>query len=346
MTSARDERHLWLLLPLALLAALTLAFAAGARGAAIDCGADSGLAEPAGYADACPSAEAEPRPADAHPGGRHVFAATSFAFAHDIGPLTNNVVRHRLNDFPGQVVLGPNTRLIFGLDFDPGAKTLYALDQTSNQLGTMTLTSGAFTVVGPSAPLAGHYWSSLTIHPRTGKAYATSQGATAPALYTLNLKTGTATLVDLIDEATLIAAASVNCDGAMYAHDISRDSIFRVNTKTGATTFVGATGVNSNFAQGMDFDNTTGTLYAWTYQGDDENQYGTFSLKTGDLTPLASSDPEGEFEGATQTTCPPPNTTITKKPGKTDGEAQGGVPLRIVVQGLGVRVPPRPQAVP
>ena len=132
----------------------------------------------------------------------------------------------------------------------------------------------------------------------------------------------------------------------MYAHDISRDSIFRVNTKTGATTFVGATGVNSNFAQGMDFDNTTGTLYAWTYQGDDENQYGTFSLKTGDLTPLASSDPEGEFEGATQTTCPPPNTTITKTPGKLTGEAEGGVPLRILVQGLGVRVPPRPQAVP
>jgi hypothetical protein len=55
----------------------------------------------------------------------------------------------------------------------------------------------------------------------------------------------------------------------------------------------------------MDFDNGTGTLYAWTYQGGGANQYGTIDLATGALTPLSIDDPFGEFEGAALTYCPP-----------------------------------------
>jgi hypothetical protein len=313
MADTNGMRNRWFVLSLAALCAGVLGAAEGSRAAEIDCAAPSALIEPAGYAEACPTPETEPRPAQA---GGGVFAVTSFAFAHDIGPLTNNFVRHRLNDFDGQIVLGPNLRLIFGYDFDPHASRLYALDSVTNQLGTMNLTSGAFTSVGVATPLAGHTWSALTIHPRTGRAFATSGNTVTTALYTINLKTGGATLVDVETTTGIVVAASINCDGAMYVHDVSRDSIFRMNTKTAAVTFVGATGVNSNFAQGMDFDNTTGTLYAWTYQGAGANQYGTFNLTTGDLTPLATNDPEGEFEGATQTTCPPPNTRITKAPKK------------------------------
>ncbi|MGH2536738.1 MAG: DUF7507 domain-containing protein, partial [Candidatus Promineifilaceae bacterium] len=69
--------------------------------------------------------------------------------------------------------------------------------------------------------------------------------------------------------------------------------------------------VNSNFAQGMDFDNEDGTLYAWTYQGGGANQYGTIDLATGALTPLSVDNPQGEFEGATQTTAGPPGPCAT-----------------------------------
>jgi hypothetical protein len=53
----------------------------------------------------------------------------------------------------------------------------------------------------------------------------------------------------------------------------------------------------------MDFDNEAGVLYAWTYQGGGANQYGTIDLATGDLTPLFSSNPIGEWEGAVQNVC-------------------------------------------
>jgi hypothetical protein len=103
----------------------------------------------------------------------------------------------------------------------------------------------------------------------------------------------------------------------MYGHDVGTDSLFRINKQTAAATLVGATGVAANFAQGMDFDNRTGKLYVYAYIGGGANQYGTANLTTGALTPLATNNPLGEFEGATQTRCPGPNTTITQKPPKT-----------------------------
>jgi hypothetical protein len=53
----------------------------------------------------------------------------------------------------------------------------------------------------------------------------------------------------------------------------------------------------------MDFDNEAGVLYAWTYQGGGANQFGTINLATGALTPLSSSNPIGEWEGAVQNVC-------------------------------------------
>ncbi len=51
----------------------------------------------------------------------------------------------------------------------------------------------------------------------------------------------------------------------------------------------------------MDFDNQDGTLYIFLYQGSGANIYGTVNLTTGAVTPLATTNPTGEFEGATQT---------------------------------------------
>jgi hypothetical protein len=51
----------------------------------------------------------------------------------------------------------------------------------------------------------------------------------------------------------------------------------------------------------MDFDNEDGTLYIWLYIGTGANRYGTVNLATGAVTPLATDNPLGEFEGATET---------------------------------------------
>ncbi len=298
------------------LGALLAAPGAGARPAeagGVDCDADSVLAEPAWHAEAC----RDPREADASVRGPAALPPTPFAFAHDVGATSNNVVRHRIVDFPDQTILGQNSMQLFGYDFDGQAETLYALDNIGHQLGRMTLTNGAFTAIGPSVPLTGHTWTGLTFHPRTNKLYASSTNSVTSALYTINPATGAATLVDTQTTTPILIDISINCDGVMYGHDIGTDSLYRINKRTAAATLVGATGISATFAQGMDFDNRTGKLYLYAYIGGGANRYGTASLTTGALRTLATNNPLGEFEGATRTRCPGPNTTITQKPPRT-----------------------------
>ncbi|MBN1967678.1 MAG: hypothetical protein JW910_23680, partial [Anaerolineae bacterium] len=224
------------------------------------------------------------------------LAPSDTGYAQDIGYVSDNFVSFTLNNFSGQTVVGTNTAAYYGMDFDPSATTLYALNDTTDQLGTIDLTTGAFTALVPCAPGGGAAnWSGLTIDPITGVFY----GSTATDLYVINPATGNSTLVGAFGPTMMIDIA-MNTVGEMYGHDIATDSIYQINPATGAATLIGATGYPANFAQGMDFDNSDGTLYIFLYQGGGANIYGTVNLTTGAVTPLSVSAPQGEFEGAIQ----------------------------------------------
>jgi hypothetical protein len=255
-------------------------------------------AEPIGYAEICLGVTAAP----AAPAGA-LRDPTDTAYALDIGFVSDNFVMHELGDFPGQTVVGPNAQPIFAMDFDETATTLYAIDNTSRQLGTLNLATGAFTAIAPVTGIpAADNISGLTIDPATGTAYVSGlTTGVMMSLYTLDLTTAVATLIGSDATVPLMIDIALGPQGVMYGHEIGTDAIYTIDMTTGAATLVGGTGVNSNFAQGMDFDNVDGTLYAYTYQGGGANVYGTIDLATGALTPLATSNPQGEFEGATQT---------------------------------------------
>lgn len=230
----------------------------------------------------------------------------STAYAHDIRIGGGNFVRHRLNDFPGQTVLGDQDLALTAQDFDPFGETLYALDYDNDVLGTLALADGSFTEIGPSVPLGMEKWSGLAVHPLTGTLYATATDDLAvSSLYTIDPATGAATFIGSPTLAEVVVAIAVDCDGNLYAHDIITDSIYTLDPATGTDTLVGSTGVDARFAQGMDFDNSDATLYAWIYEGGGANRYGTIDPATGVFTPLSQDDPFGEFEGATQTLCFP-----------------------------------------
>jgi hypothetical protein len=127
----------------------------------------------------------------------------------------------------------------------------------------------------------------------------------------------------------------------MYGHDISTDSIYGIDVVTGAATLVGPTGYAANYAQGMDFDNEDGTLYIFLYQGSGANVFGTVDLATGAVTPLASSNPLGEFEGATQTVagCVPvdyPWLSVNPTVGTTP--ASGSTPVDVTFDSTAVPI--------
>lgn len=218
-----------------------------------------------------------------------ILSPTDFGYAQDIGYVSDNFVSFPLNNFSGQTVIGTNANAFYGMDFDAAGEVLWALNDTTDQLGTINLTNGNFTSVVACPPGGGAAnWTGFAIDPVTGIFY----GSTATNLYTINSITGSATLIGPFGTSLMIAIA-INMNGQMYGHDIGTDSIYSINKTTGSATLIGLTGYNANYAQGMDFDNADGTLYIFLYIGSGANVFGTVNLGTGAVTPLATSTPQG-----------------------------------------------------
>lgn len=298
----------------ALLCAGTGAFAA----AEFDCAAlqlNAGRV-PAGYSGQC--ATNSPMPAV----GGSMRVPTDIGLALDI--LGNGVrpidqlYSFQINAFPTQTLRAAISTTLFGIDFSPDGGTLYGVsaefDPTFPRwLGTIPQPNGNFT---PIAALTGlvpnETINGFAIDPRSGVAYLSgSIGAPMAAhLYTVDLVTAAATLIGTMSTANdpsgnIMIALAINCEGALYAHNLTDDSLYLIDRSTAATTLIGAHGLNSNFAQGMDFDNTDGQLYAFMMQTTGENVFGSINTTTGAFTMLANNDPPGEYEGAFPGVCQP-----------------------------------------
>ena len=312
---------------------VAMALISSSVAAQVDCAAlaNSAGAEPTGYATACmPGATASPQ-AFSNP-----RAPTDTAFTIDIRGQAprpaNTLYSFILNAFSTQTSIGATNPQIFAMDFDPGNTTLFGVTGNAaapnpSTLGTISTTTGAFTPVAAVTGLtAGDNTTGLTIHPVTGAAFLSAAGGTPSSsrLYSLNLTTGAATLIGQMTGApadTIVIDIAMNCSGQLIAHEIATDSFYNVNVATGAMTLIGPHGLAANFAQGMDFDNQDGTLYAFIYTGAGTNRFGTVNLTTGAFTTQAQDNPLGEFEGAVRNACPagatPPQFGFTPAPGST-----------------------------
>lgn len=240
------------------------------------------------------------------------FAApgdTAFAWQLRIGIATPvGLSRFALNDFGTHVVLGQDpTTGLYGMDFDPTGSTLHAVRDTGAgtlELGRLDTVTGAF-MPGNAVTLGGSpvaiTLSDLAIDPLTGEAWL----ADVQSLYRVDLDTGAATLIGsfgLSPTQTMIDLA-IDCTGAMYGHETATDALYSIDPATAVATLVGPHGYAANFAQGMDFDNTDGRLYAPIYTGQSTFTYGYFNLATGALVPLSADTPPGEWEIAIPTRC-------------------------------------------
>jgi subtilisin-like proprotein convertase family protein len=259
-------------------------------------------AEPAGYAEHCLGIDPQMLANSASYFGP--FGASGLGFAHDIGFVSDNVVEFSLNDFPVQTVRSKNNQSIYAYDYNSSGTILYALYNAGQEFGTFDPSTGTFTAIGSAIPNPGHTWSGLAIHPVEDTIYASSTTAASSTLYTIDAATGEATPVGDITGVSGVIAIAMNAEGELYAHDIIDDAIYQVDPATGEATLIGLTGYNASFAQGMDFDNSDGTLYIFLYTGGGANVFGTVDLTTGAVTPLAEDNPLGEFEGAVRSLVP------------------------------------------
>ena len=320
-----------------------LALAGNASAQTLNCAAlvNSALSEPPEYAAACGIVAPNPNPST----GTAPNAPTSTAFTLDVRGQAgvrpaNTLYTFTLNNFPVQAPVGAVAATgVFAVDFNPTGTILYGVTGTTgvpaSTFGTINTATGAFTAIAPlTGVVAGESATGLSIHPATGVAYLSTFGNSISQLYTLNLTTGAATPIGSMGTELVIDIA-MNCSGQLYAHGVTTDALFSINPATGAPTLIGPHGLAANFAQGMDFDNEDGTLYAFIYTGTGTNRFGTFNLATGAFTSLATDNPLGEYEGAIPTQCPAAP-TLTYNPTTAAGVTFPSGPAGSVNASIGI----------
>src|SRR6185295_1867669 len=157
-------------------------------------------------------------------------------------------------------------------------------------------TTGVFTpTVQITGPPVGSNFSGLKFDPTSTTVYISVIAGGASSLWTLDTQTGVATQVGCTITGLLIDIAIDN-SGQMYGHEIVADQLLSINKTTGVATVVGPTGQNANFAQGMDFDPSDNTLYAFLIRPDATAAICTVNLQTGAFTPVTVITEE--LEGA------------------------------------------------
>jgi len=167
--------------------------------------------------------------------------------------------------------------------------TLYVLEYNTNALYTIDTATATPALIGPSTPLSGEVWTGMT-GAVDGTLYAASTNVSRSTLYTINPSTGAATVVGQITNAPGIIAIAINPAGEMFGVDIVGNNLVRIDPATGAGTVVGPLGVNANYAQGLDFDDLSGTLYWASYSASGELR--TINTTTGAST-LVGAFPGG-----------------------------------------------------
>jgi hypothetical protein len=223
------------------------------------------------------------------------------------------------NEFLSFPVNNPAPNVIAGvsydaytLDFDSLANNLYAITVPDFVLGTIDTSTGAFTAVAPVTGIgSGENTTGLSVDPTDETFYlSTAVTTNANYLYKVNPTTGVATLVAPLSGNVgneLFIDIAIDANGQMYTHDIGNDALYIVDKTTGAATQLGSTGYAANYAQGMDFDYETNTLYATLYTGGGTGAFVWFDLNTGAANQIVSTTPwDMEMEMAVDTPIPEP----------------------------------------
>jgi hypothetical protein len=185
----------------------------------------------------------------------------------------------------------------FAIDFNTAGSILYGINPgvAPFNFGTIDLLTGNFNLIAPLGNIpAGNNPTGLRADPTTDTFYFSSNGTSGNTLQTLNIATG---LLSAPVVMTGLAAGAIVIDiaisnsGQMYGIDIGSDTLISIDKVTGATTTIGPLGFNANFAQGMDFDMATNTLYATIYTGGGTGVFASINLATGAATQLFATTP-------------------------------------------------------
>jgi len=180
----------------------------------------------------------------------------------------------------------------------------------ANVLRTISTSDGSVSDIGPAVPpVDGEYWIGMKWDPTTDTVFAAACNHTLGAgchLYSIDPATADVTPVAPIANASgdyVLLDIAINSSGEIYAVDIIDpydNYLVKIDKVSGDVSVIGPTGVNAAYAQGLDFDKSTDTLY-WTAfgalgaGGAFQGQVYTVDVATGAVT-LLGPTPNGGSE--------------------------------------------------
>ncbi len=160
--------------------------------------------------------------------------------------------------------------------------TEYAVEFPTNDLYTIDTATGATTLVGSTGISSGNA-SGIRWDATSGISYLMVPGASCSqsTLFTIDLTSGATQSVGTASGVCIIDIA-IDPSGIMYGVDIVGDTLYSISKNDGTVQPIGSgLGFDFNYAEGMDFDPSTGILY---FAGFDRGGTGLGSMYTIDTT--------------------------------------------------------------
>ena len=172
-------------------------------------------------------------------------------------------------DTPGTAnIIGYTDWGAFAGDFDSGSgddATYYSIKYPDNIFASVDIETGIATDIGPIIGSGGSFmWDGISCDKSTGIMYAVESDVNSSNLWTIDLATGTPTLIGATGIPAVIEIA-VDGEGIIWGYDIITDCMYTIDTTTGVGTMVGQIGFNANYAQGMSWDPETNQVYLTAY---------------------------------------------------------------------------------
>lgn len=150
------------------------------------------------------------------------------------------------------------------------------------------LTGGGWYTIDPTTGVMtkiadlGIGFAGITYNPYTNTMYGVNWNGTTSDLYSITPATGAHTLLGSVGSGELLINLANNGSGYLYGLGISSDHLFRINPDSLTIADIGATGQALNYAQDMEYDFSTGTMYAAAYTS--TGSLYTVNLSTGLMT--------------------------------------------------------------
>ncbi len=158
------------------------------------------------------------------------------------------------------------SELICAGDFILGDfSSLYAITLDGRELVKISTADANVTSLGILYPATeNEIWTGMTAA-QNGDVYGVTADGTKSQLYTIDIKTCSATLIGTIPSQQAVIDIAINTKGELFGIEILNDILIKINPDTLAVTIVGNIGIDANYAQGLDFNDLDDSLYYASY---------------------------------------------------------------------------------